>query len=111
MGSQAAPGRWPDTGDLPMFTRPIATTATALLTLMLAATPARAETEADMSFDGMVKMARMDKNKDGRVSKKEFLDRMSTVWDMRARKVTMKDGTMSFDDFEKMVLMYLKAGS
>jgi Ca2+-binding EF-hand superfamily protein len=93
-----------------MFTRPIAATATAVLTLLLATAPARAETEADMSFDGMVKMVRMDKNKDGRVSRKEFLDRMSTVWDMRARKATMKDGTMSAEDFEKMVLMYLKAG-
>lgn len=84
--------------------------AAALFATALAATPARAENEADMSFDGMVKMNRMDTNKDGRVSRKEFLDRMAAVWDMRARKATMKDGTMSAEDFEKMVLMYLKAG-
>lgn len=84
--------------------------AAALFASALAATPARAENEADMSFDGMVKMNRMDTNKDGRVSRKEFLDRMGAVWDMRARKAAMKDGTMSAKDFEKMVLMYLKAG-
>ncbi len=89
---------------------PAAAVTTALLAALLAASPARAETEADMSFDGMVKMQRMDKNKDGRVSKQEFMDRMSAVWDARAKKAAMKDGTMSADDFEKMVLMYLKAG-
>ncbi len=93
-----------------MFTRKTILAATTLFAVLLAAAPARAETEADMSFDGMVKMARMDTNKDGRVSKKEFLDRMGAVWDMRAKKAAMKDGTMSADDFEKMVLMYLKAG-
>lgn len=97
----------------PRSTAPRATYAALAATLFatpLATTPARAENEADMSFDGMVKMSRMDTNKDGRVSRKEFLDRMGAVWDMRARKVTMKDGTMSAEDFEKMVLMYLKAG-
>ncbi len=93
-----------------MFDRSTLATATVLIAVLAATSPARAETEADMSFDGMVKMARMDTNKDGRVSKKEFLDRMGAVWDMRAKKAAMKDGTMSADDFEKMVLMYLKAG-
>jgi len=100
-----------------MFTRfmarhmPAAAVATAVVASLLAASPARAETEADMSFDGMVKMQRMDKNKDGRVSKQEFMDRMSALWDARAKKAAMKDGTMSTEDFEGMVLMYLKAGS
>ena len=78
----------------------------------LFAGPALAENEADMSFDGMVAMKRMDKNKDGMVSKTEFLDSMSHVWDMRAAKMKdgMKGGMMLRDDFEKMVLMYLKAG-
>lgn len=93
-----------------MFTRKTILATTTLFAVLLAAAPAHAENQADMSFDGMVKMALMDTNKDGRVSKKEFLDRMSAVWDMRAKKAAMKDGTMSAEDFEKMVLMYLKAG-
>lgn len=93
-----------------MLTRSNALTAGALLAFLLITAPVRAETEADMSFDGMVRMERIDMNRDGRISRKEFLDRMGAVWDMRARRVTMKDGTMSREDFEKMVLMYLRAG-
>lgn len=85
---------------------------TALLatTLALSASlPAIAETEADMSFDGMVAMARMDKNKDGMVSKQEYLDTMSKVWDMKAKKMNVKGNRMTLQDFNE-ILMYLKAG-
>ena len=58
--------------------------ATSLVLGLGATTAARAETAADMSFDGMVAMPRMDKNKDGMVSKKEFMDMMSVVWDEKA---------------------------
>jgi hypothetical protein len=93
-----------------MSTKQIITTLAASLMLGLTALPAMAETEADMSFDGLTKMERMDKNKDGMVSKKEFLDMMSAMWDAKAKKMKMKDGMMSGEDF-KQVLMYLKAGS
>jgi hypothetical protein len=69
-----------------------------------------AETLEDMSFSGMVEMKMIDKNKDGMVSKKEFLDTMAKVWDMQAAKLKGKKDMMSHDDFEKMVIMYLKAG-
>ena len=82
----------------------------ATTTLALSASfPAMAENEADMSFDGMVAMARMDKNKDGMVSKQEFLDTMAKVWDMKAKKMNVKGDRMTLQNFSE-VLMYLKAG-
>ena len=92
-----------------MSTKQIITTLAASLMLGLTALPAMAESEADMSFDGLTKMERMDKNKDGMVSKKEFLDMMSAMWDAKAKKMKLKDGMMSSEDF-KQILMYLKAG-
>jgi hypothetical protein len=85
-------------------------TALIATTLALSASlPALAETEADMSFDGMVAMKRMDKNKDGMVSKQEYLETMAKVWDMKAKKMNVKGDRMSLEDF-KEILMYLKAG-
>jgi Ca2+-binding EF-hand superfamily protein len=54
-------------------------------------------------------MKMMDKNKDGMVSKQEFMDMMSMAWDMNARKMGATGGKMTPDQF-KEVLMYLKAG-
>jgi len=44
------------------------------------------------------------------VSKQEFLDMMSAVWDEKTKKMKLKDGKMNGEDF-KQILMYLKAGS
>lgn len=71
----------------------------------------RAETIEDMSFDGLMKMAMVDANKDGKVSKREFLEMMGKVWDARMKKAGMKGETMSEAQFRDMILMYLKAGS
>ena len=60
-------------------------------------------------FAEIMSMHMMDKNKDGMVSKKEFMDMMSMAWDMNAKKMGVKGDNMSADDF-KQVLMYLKAG-
>ena len=60
-------------------------------------------------FAEIMSMKMMDKNKDGMVSKKEFLDMMSMAWDMNAKKMNVKGDKMSEADF-KEVLMYLKAG-
>jgi hypothetical protein len=61
-------------------------------------------------FAEIMSMKMMDKNKDGMVSKKEFMDMMSMAWDMNAKKMKVKGDKMTFDDF-KEILMYLKAGS
>jgi hypothetical protein len=90
------------------------TRSTALATLVaacaLAAPMARAETMDDMRFGDIATMKMMDKNKDGMVSKAEFLEMMGKVYDMKAKKMKSKGGVMSsieFDEFAK----YLRAGS
>ena len=89
------------------------TTKTLLATLAtafaLAAPMVRAETMADMRFGDVATVKMMDKNKDGMVSKAEFLEMMGQVYDMKAKKMGSKGGVMSsveFDEFAK----YLRAG-
>lgn len=82
-------------------------TALALVTVTAGA---RAETADDNSFSGMARMERMDKNKDGMVSRAEFLEMMGKAYDMKAKEMKSKGGMMSSDDF-KQFLMYLRAGS
>ena len=89
-------------------TKLIATLSTALALGAFGAV-AHAETNDDMSFSGMFKMERLDKNKDGMVSKEEFLEMMAKVYDMKAKEMKVKGSKMSEADF-KQVLMYLKAG-
>ena len=48
-------------------------------------------------------------NKDGMVSKKEFMDMMTMAWEMNAKKMGVK-GDMMTDAQFKEILMYLKAG-
>jgi hypothetical protein len=60
-------------------------------------------------FAEIMSMKMMDKNKDGMVSKKEFMDMMSMAWDMNAKKMGVKGDNMTCDQF-KDILMYLKAG-
>ena len=60
-------------------------------------------------FAEIMAMKMMDKNKDGMVSKKEFMDMMGMAWDMNAKKMGAKGDKMTPDQF-KEILMYLKAG-
>jgi hypothetical protein len=71
-----------------------------------AAGPANAEY---YPFAEIMSMKMMDKNKDGMVSKKEYMDMMSMAWDMNAKKMGVK-GEMMTDAQFKEILMYLKAG-
>jgi hypothetical protein len=78
--------------------------------MALAAPLARAETMDDMRFGDIATIKMMDKNKDGMVSKAEFLEMMGKVYDMKAKQMKSKGGVMSsieFDEFAK----YLRAGS
>lgn len=72
----------------------------------LAAGPTSAEY---FPFPEIMSMKMMDKNKDGMVSKKEYMDMMDKAWDMNARKMGAKGDAMTPDQF-KEILMYLKAG-
>ena len=60
-------------------------------------------------FAEIMSMKMMDKNKDGMVSKKEYMDMMSKAWDMNAAKMGVKGDKMTDAQF-KEILMYLKAG-
>jgi hypothetical protein len=92
-----------------MHTTPRIAIAVAALAFGLASTAARAENDNDMSFSGMFKADRIDKNKDNMVSKAEFLAQMGKVWDMKAKEMKVKGDKMAMPDYQQ-VLMYLKAG-
>jgi hypothetical protein len=71
---------------------------------------AQAPTNAEFyPFAEIMSMKMMDKNKDGMVSKQEFIDMMSMAWDMNAKKMATKGGMMTPQQFNEL-LMYLKAG-
>lgn len=92
-----------------MKTQRFVAALSAAVLLCTAGTAVRAENNDDMSFSGMFKMDRIDKNKDGMVSKAEFLEMMGKVFDMKAKEMKVKGGMMNSADFQQ-VLMYLKAG-
>ena len=71
-----------------------------------AAGPASAEY---YPFAEIMSMKMIDKNKDGMVSKKEFMDMMTMAWEMNAKKMGAKADMMSDAQFKEF-LMYLKAG-
>jgi len=83
--------------------------AAVAVTALAGTTALRAETMEDMRFGDIATMKMMDKNKDGMVSKAEFLEMMGKVYDMKAKQMKSKGGVMSsveFDEFTK----YLRAG-
>ncbi len=90
-------------------TRLVAILATTVL-LGAAGPAAWAETKDDMSFSGMAKLDHVDRNKDGMVSKAEFLEMMGKIYDMKAKEMKVKGDRMMPADFQQ-ILMYLKAGS
>jgi hypothetical protein len=58
-------------------------------------------------FNDIMGMKMMDKNKDGMVSKKEYMDMMSKAWDMNARKMGVKGEKMTADQY-KDLLSYMQ---
>jgi hypothetical protein len=86
----------------------IATTLAAALLLSAGSAFAAGSTEY-YPFSEIMSMKMMDKNKDGMVSKKEFMDMMSKAWDMNAKKMNVMHDQMTPDEFNQL-LQYLKAG-
>ena len=80
--------------------------ATALI-MGTAGTAVRAESADDMSFSGMFKMDRLDKNKDGMVSKTEFMEMMTKAWEMKAKEMKIKNDMMSAEEFKKFKSAFL----
>jgi hypothetical protein len=66
--------------------------AMAIAVAATAATPASAQVvDEDISFDGMLKMA--DRNKDGMVSRTEFMEAMGTAYDRYMTKMKASRST------------------
>jgi hypothetical protein len=89
--------------------RLIATLTTATL-LLAGATLARAETMDDMRFGDLMSAKMIDHDKDGMVSRAEFIDMMGKMWDARVRKMGVKNGKMTMTEFDE-ILKYMKAGA
>jgi hypothetical protein len=88
----------------------IATILAAAALLTTAGSAFAAGTVAEFyPFAEIMSMKMMDKNKDGMVSKKEYMDMMSMAWDMNAKKMDVKGDKMTTDQFNQL-LQYLKAG-
>ena len=82
----------------------------AALTLGTSSGHAQAPTNAEYyPFAEVMAMKMIDKNKDGMVSRQEFLDMMAMSWDMNAKKMGVKGDRMTPQQFSE-ILMYLKAG-
>jgi hypothetical protein len=95
--------------EIRMQVKKIATTIAAA-TLLCAAGSAFAQNRGEFyPFTEIMSMKMMDKNKDGMVSKKEYMDMMSMAWDMNAKKMGVKGDKMTQEEFNQ-VLQYLKAG-
>jgi hypothetical protein len=50
----------------------------------------------------LFQMEQMDKNKDGMVSKKEFMDMMSKAWDMKAKEMKVKGSNMTAEQIKEL---------
>jgi Spy/CpxP family protein refolding chaperone len=73
-------------------------------------TAARAETNDDMSFSGMFKLDRIDRNKDKMVSKAEFLEMMGKIYDMKTKEMKVKGDKITAAELQQ-IMMYFRAGS
>jgi hypothetical protein len=99
----------PPDGDIPMQTRKIAAMLAAAALVASAGSAFAAGNTEYYPFSEIMSMKMMDKNKDGMVSKKEFMDMMSMAWDMNAKKMNVMHDKMTTDEFNQL-LQYLKAG-
>lgn len=55
-----------------------------------------------MNFPDLMKMEMIDTNKDGMVSKAEFLAVMGKAWDMKAKDMKVKGDKMTADEFKEL---------
>ena len=92
-----------------MQLKKIVTTLGAAALLTAAGSALAAGSTEYYPFSEIMSMKMIDKDKDGMVSKKEFMDMMSMAWDMNAKKMGVKGDKMSTADFTQL-MQYLKAG-
>jgi EF hand len=58
----------------------------------------------EMKAGDMMKMEMMDKNKDGKVTRAEFVDMMGKMYDMKAKSMGVKGGGLDAAQLEAMRL-------
>ena len=87
----------------------IASSLIAATLICAAGTASAAGSTEYYPFAELMAMKMMDKDKDGMVSKKEYMDMMSKAWDMNAAKMSVKGDKMTNEQFNQF-LQYLKAG-
>lgn len=75
-----------------MTYRSIARTLAVAATFTLAGSLAHAEGDI---YSRLMMMKEMDANKDGMVSKEEFLERVGKLWDMKAAEMKAKGGMLT----------------
>ena len=63
---------------------------------------AAAHAAGEMKTSDMMKHATMDTNKDGMVSKEEFLAAMGKAFDMHTKEMKAKDGKLDAGQLEKL---------
>jgi hypothetical protein len=63
-----------------------------------------------MQFSQIMAMKMMDKDKDGMVSKTEYMDMMTKAWEMNAAKMGVKGDKMTSEQY-KQFQHYLQAGA
>jgi Ca2+-binding EF-hand superfamily protein len=84
-----------------MQVKPLIAIAAAVLAIGTFGNTAHAQTPNDASFSGMWKMDYIDKDKDGMVSKAEFLAMMTKAWEMKAKDMKVKQDKMTAEEFKK----------
>jgi hypothetical protein len=67
--------------------------------------------EGDEPIHQFVKMATMDANKDGSVSRAEFVDMMGKVFDMKAKTMGLSNGRMNARQYEEFFRSLYVGGS
>jgi hypothetical protein len=97
------PARTPPTPtEIPMNSKQVIAIVSTALALGAFGNAAHADNTAnDSSFSGMWKMDYIDKDKDGMVSKAEFIQLMGKMWDMKAKEMKIKEDKMKAEDFKK----------
>ncbi len=82
-----------------MKTTHIFRSAAIVVALLAGGTAANADGDI---YTRLFEMNQMDKNKDGMVSKTEFMAMVSKVWDMQAAEMKVKGGKMSADQIKEI---------
>ncbi len=82
-----------------MQIRSIARTVALAATFIMTVTVAHAEGDI---YSRLMMMKEMDANKDGMLSKEEYLEKAGKIWDMKADEVKAKGGMLTPAQFKEL---------